>query len=96
MYILETYGAPAQMIKLAEECSELAAFLAKYTCEKLIDPAAECSEIEESIRGEIADVENLIYQVRLIIGSRRIDEIKAEKIERTIKRIKMERGKKKC
>jgi hypothetical protein len=86
--ILNHYGDPAQLAKLAEECSELSAIILKHIGMKLHSITSDTSEIDKKICEEMADVENLLPQLRLVFDSDYIDEIKFDKVVRTLERMK--------
>lgn len=85
--ILNHYGAPAQLVKFGEECAEVAAIIQKYIHMKLVNPAADTADVEKEICSEVADVENLLPQVRMILDTAEIDRIRQEKIKRTFERM---------
>lgn len=88
--IAEHYGLDNQLIKLAEEASELSAAALQYRAnpKKL-----------ESLLEEIADVENVICQIKYLIRQKElvtvnvyIDCCREEKIERQMERIEKEKN----
>jgi NTP pyrophosphatase (non-canonical NTP hydrolase) len=73
----QKFGLDKQLLKLAEECSELSAAIVKREVNGM-----GVSNICE----EIADVEILIEQLRIDLG-KKIDHIKSEKLARLEKRM---------
>lgn len=74
------YGIEKQLYKLVEEMAELTHAIMK-------------GEEDRKVFEEIADVEVLLDQLRLIMSRKErtfIEETKTEKIERTLKQIEME------
>jgi NTP pyrophosphatase (non-canonical NTP hydrolase) len=76
--IFEHYGTQHQLLKLAEECSELSAAIVKYINN-------EGGSIEKIIT-EIADVLILIRQFQLASGNE-IEAIALQKVQRQLDRI---------
>lgn len=70
---INTFGENQQIIKAIEELGELSTALARHFTKK---------ESSENINEEIADVEIMISQLRLIFSSAEIDHHKKEKLER--------------
>lgn len=81
---VEVYGEEAQMIKAAEELSELAAVLNKLAI-SLIWGIGDRSELEEKMRGEWADVSVMLGQLHVIFGDNA--EMEMEKLEALEKRL---------
>jgi len=77
--IFEHYGTNHQLLKLAEECSELSAAIVKYVNN-------EGGSIEKII-SEIADVLILIRQFQLNSGNE-IEAVVLQKMQRQLDRIK--------
>lgn len=75
---VEVYGDKAQMIKAAEELSELAAALNKLAI-SLIWGIGDQEELEEKMRGEWADVSVMLGQLHVIFGDNA--EMEMEKLE---------------
>jgi NTP pyrophosphatase (non-canonical NTP hydrolase) len=78
---LRKYGAEAQLHMLQEECAEVIQAVnhllrSKCTEDKLIE--------------EIADVQLMIHQVRLMFGSEKVDEMVEKKARLLDKRLKKE------
>lgn len=81
---VEVYGEEAQMIKAAEELSELAAALNKLAI-SLIWGIGDQEELEEKMRGEWADVSVMLGQLHVIFGDNA--EMEMEKLEALEKRL---------
>ena len=79
--LLEKYG-DAQIIIAIEELSELQKELCKVLREK---------GVYDSVVEEIADVEIMLEQMKMYFGidDEEVEEVKKNKIERTIKRLKL-------
>lgn len=71
---VNTFGANQQIIKAMEELGELSTALARYFTKS----KSNTSNINE----EIADVEIMLNQLRLIFSNAEIDKHKKEKLER--------------
>ena len=71
------YGEHTQIDMAIEEMAELTQALSKYKRGK-----------SHNVEEEIADVEIMLEQMRLIFDSKKVDEIKQEKIVRLDKRVK--------
>lgn len=71
------YGQYAQIDMVIEEMAELTQALSKYKRGKT-----------HNVEEEIADVEIMLEQMRLIFNSKKVDEIKQSKITRLDKRVK--------
>ena len=71
--VLEVHGAAHQKVKAIEELGELIVALAK-----------ELNGIgsHESVCEEIADVENMIAQLKIMFDSNAIDDIRTHKLQR--------------
>ena len=81
---LEAWGEESQERMAIEEMSELTKALCKYMRFKKhgID-----DELDYNIKEEIADVYNMINQLKMIFGEDKIEKIADMKIERTLKKI---------
>lgn len=81
---LNAWGEKAQIMMCVEEMSELTKALCKYMRFKKhgID-----DELDYNIKEEIADVYNMINQLKMIFGEDEIEKIADMKIERTLKKI---------
>ena len=75
---LEKWGYDAQLDMVIEECSELILAIQRYRRKR-------CEAID--IQEEIADVEIMLSQMRVLFGDKNIDEFKANKIMRLKERI---------
>ena len=76
--IIDYYGEEKQMIKAIEEMSELQ----KELCKTLIG-----KENRDSLIEEIADVQIMLDQLKLIVSDTELKTIMQNKIDRTIERI---------
>lgn len=76
--IIDYYGEEKQMIKAIEEMSELQ----KELCKTLIG-----KENRDSLIEEIADVQIMLDQLKLIVSDIELKTIMQNKIDRTIERI---------
>jgi NTP pyrophosphatase (non-canonical NTP hydrolase) len=76
--VLKIHGATHQKVKAIEELGELIVALAK-----------ELNGIgsHESVIEEIADVENMIAQLRILFNSKQIDDIRTHKLKRLESRL---------
>ncbi|GEM_PF-1135027 len=83
------YGLDSQLDQLVEECSELIQAVCKY---KRNFRSLKSPRILGSLIEEIADVENLIEQIKLSDNyvARQVRSLKELKVKRQIKRIKKE------
>lgn len=82
--VLEHYGVQNQMVKCMEECGELIQALARNLSGE---------HNEENVAEELADVEIMIAQMRLIFGGSvgyDVDRIKAQKLARLKMRMEEE------
>ena len=79
---LDKWGPEAQLLKVAEECSELAAAVLQYLQDRV--PVHEVAE-------EIADVEIMLGQMRLYFGVI-VESKKQAKLERLADRLEEEDG----
>lgn len=83
--IINHFGINHQLIKLAEECSELTQAALKYRDKSLLDNS---TDLYENLVEEIADVEILIAQIKSrIINENQIKEKIEYKLNRTLERI---------
>ena len=78
-YILQHYGAIAQMFKTQEEMGELSREIINFLTDKPYN-------IEE----EIADVQIMLLQLQIALNADNIERIIEEKLDRQIARIKVE------
>lgn len=80
---ITAYGAPAQMDMAVEEMAELTKALCKV---KRVSCAAEAKAVLENVVEEMADVQIMLDQLRIIFG-RSTAEAKEYKLERLKKRL---------
>ena len=78
--IAEHYGLRSQMRQLIEEMAELTQVICKAERYDL-------DTVRDHLVEEVADVEVVLEQVDYLLGDNRIEQIKAEKIERQKRRI---------
>jgi hypothetical protein len=83
---IDSYGRVNQVIKTVEELSELSQALCKILTSKFTD---DNSEIFENIFEEIADVEIMLEQCKMIFykSEDKINDYKKKKIERLERRL---------
>lgn len=74
--VIQAYGKSAQMIVAMEECSELIQAISKKLRGR-----------ETNVEEEIADVEIMLEQMRLMSDSSLVDKIKEEKLQRLEQRL---------
>ena len=84
--IAEHYGLRVQMRQLIEEMAELTQVI--YKAERY-----DLDTVREHLVEEVADVEVVLEQVIYLLGDNRIEQIRAEKIERQKRRIEDAGGK---
>lgn len=85
---INTYGVENQMIKTVEELSELSQALCKILTSKFTD---DNSEIFENIFEEIADVEIMLEQCKIMFQcDKEVSAWKNKKIERLERRLEGE------
>ena len=94
-YIAEHYGYEPQSRQLIEEMAELTVAINKYyRADKSCATAKDCLNLEhklQNIAEEIADVEIMLEQVKVLLGcSKEVEQIKSHKVARQIKRIESE------
>lgn len=75
---IDRYGVQAQLDVCKEECAELIVELSHYLRGR-----------EHHAPEEVADVEIMCEQMRIIFGNKEIDKIKAEKIVRLKKKLEL-------
>ena len=80
---ITTYGAPAQMDMAVEEMAELTKAICKV---KRAQAGAEMGAAVENVVEEIADVQIMLDQLRLIFA-RSTDEVEEDKLRRLLARI---------
>ena len=81
---IDTWGIDAQILMAVEEMSELTKELCKYKRCTITNK----EEVVEHMKEEIADVLNMTEQLEYYFGAEEIENIRKQKIERTLKRIK--------
>ena len=84
--IAEHYGLRVQMRQLIEEMAELTQVICKAERYDL-------DTVREHLVEEVADVQVVLDQVIYLLGDNRIEQIRAEKIERQKRRIEDAGGK---
>lgn len=84
--IAEHYGLRAQMRQLIEEMAELTQVICK-------SERYDLDTVREHLVEEVADVQVVLEQVIYLLGDNRIEQIRAEKIERQKRRIEDAGGK---
>ena len=85
---LSHWGYDAQSLMVIEEMSELTKALCKY---KRFGKENSSQEIKDNILEEIADVLNTVEQLELYFGKEEIEEIRKQKIEKTLNKIEKEK-----
>lgn len=75
---ITTYGAPAQMDMAVEEMAELTKALCKV---KRVSCAAEAKAVLENVVEEMADVQIMLDQLRIIFGRAAAEEAKLERLK---------------
>ena len=86
-YIAKYYGFEHQCNKCIEEMAELAIEISKYNNAR--NPV-EKEDILYKLETELADVEILIKQLKILTHGKLIDQVADAKIERQLKRIEKE------
>lgn len=81
---LDAWGEKAQIMMCVEEMSELTKALCKYLRFKKHGIS---EELNFNIKEEIADVFNMLNQLKMVFGEEEIMKIADEKIERTLKKL---------
>ena len=81
---LDKWGYDAQSLMCIEEMSELTKALCKY---KRFGKEDYLQEIKDNILEEIADVLNMVEQLKYYFGEEKVEEIRKQKIERTLKKL---------
>lgn len=74
--VIESYGQDAQMIVAMEECSELIQAISKHLRGR-----------ETNLEEEIADVEIMLEQLKLMCNQSLVEEFKASKLQRLEQRL---------
>ena len=75
------YGHQSQMIQTCEECGELIMEISHFMRKKTTI---------YNLAGEVADVEIMCAQMRLLVGSEAVDRAKAAKLDRLQARLERE------
>lgn len=83
---LKAWGEDAQIMMAIEEMSELTKELCKYLRYKGFKEK-DAKSVVENINEETADVLNCVEQLELIFNEKKINEIRKEKIDRTLKKV---------
>ena len=86
---LDKWGVEMQSIMAIEEMSELTKALCKI--KRVKELGGDYEKALENLREEIADVKNMAEQLELVYGEQEIEEIRKQKIERTLKKVKKEK-----
>jgi hypothetical protein len=81
---MKTWGEPAQLLMLIEECAELS----KATCDKLRGRVT----IDAFLLDEMADVKIMIAQVERLVDRGELERIRQAKLERLAKRLEKHVG----
>ena len=82
---LDTWGLEIQAQMAVEEMGELIKAICKYNRKKYFNELTE--DMKYNLKEEIADVLNTVEQLELAFGIQEIEEIREQKIERTLKKI---------
>ena len=90
---LETWGVDVQSTMAIEEMSELTKAICKE--KRYRDLGGNHEEALNNLIEEIADVLNMAEQLEYVYGEEKIEKIREQKIERTLKKIEEEQCKKK-
>lgn len=77
---LDHFGAHSQLAMAQEECAELIAAISHLRRRNSV----------EELMGEIADVEIMLGQLRIMFGNAAIDAIKKQKLQRLAQRLEGE------
>lgn len=85
-FFIDKWGIDSQMLMAMEEMSELTKELCKLRRYK--SDKEKSKEIIDDIKEEIADVLNMAEQLEYYFGEKEIENIRKQKIERTLKKIK--------
>lgn len=88
-FIADFFGKKKQLNKLKEELNELI-----VECDRMLDTNTD--KLDYSFLEEVADVSNMIEQLKYLYNDRELDErvlqIRKEKNERTLERIEEQEG----
>jgi NTP pyrophosphatase (non-canonical NTP hydrolase) len=101
--ITSHYDFSNQVMQLSEECAELIQAVNKYrrfrssknTRDEIIASANDSNMLIQNIAEEIADVEIMLEQMKVLLNlnPEAIEKIKEKKVNRQLARIERERGK---
>jgi len=83
---VDVWGVESQMGMMTEEAAELIQALSKYNRSHNKSDEVKQEAIDH-ICEEVADVENMVNQMRYIFGNEVIDMYKEQKLERTLQKI---------
>lgn len=87
--IIDTYGIENQMMQCIEEMGELIQAINKY---RRAEFSVSCIDAYNQVIEEIADVQIMIEQMRMIFNEDDVDKVIAEKLERMRERLKLKGG----
>ena len=90
---IDTWGIEMQSVMAIEEMSELTKAICKY--KRTLEIIGDKEKALYNIKEEIADVLNMAEELELVYGTNEIENIRKEKIERTLNKAKGEKCKKK-
>ena len=83
--VVETWGEESQLNQVVEEMGELIQALSKF---RRADTKKKKVKAYANVCEEVADVQNMINQLKFMFDAELIEKIKKEKLERTMRRIK--------
>lgn len=84
--IANHYGFSNQLQMLVEEMAELTQAICKY---KRFENAKERVDIFENLIEEVADVEIVLSQIKMLVGEKAVNKKVEEKVERQLRRIEV-------
>ena len=82
--VIEAWGEDSQLDQITEEMAELIQAISKFRRAKTPEKK---SKAYIHLCEEVADVENMINQMRYMLDANLIDQFKMEKLKRTEKRL---------
>lgn len=83
---VDVWGIESQMAMMTEEAAELIQAISKY--KRSYNKSDKVKEdAYEHLCEEVADVENMVNQMRYMLDEKTIDKYKEEKLERTLEKI---------
>lgn len=82
--VIEKWGVPSQLEMAVEECSELIRAIQKLKRYERWGQGS-LAEIEKNIIKEIADVSIMVHQLRVIFGTRLVDDMVEHRMERLVR-----------